>query len=65
ALDRPEADTILLSCGAPRFMEMVEEIEKKTGKTVIASNQAMLWNTLRMAGINDKIEGLGRLFREH
>lgn len=65
AIDRPEADTILLSCGAPRFMEKVQEIEEKTGKHVICSNQAMLWNTLRMAGINDKLDGLGRLFKEH
>lgn len=65
AIDKPEADTILLSCGAPRFLEKVQEIEEKTGKTVICSNQAMLWNTLRMAGINDKIDGLGKLFRDH
>ena len=65
ALDRPDADAILLSCGAPRFMECVEELEQITGKPVICSNQAMLWNTLRMAGIDDKIEGLGRLLREH
>lgn len=65
ALDKPEADAILLSCGAPRFMGAVEEIEKIVKKPVICSNQSMLWNTLRMAGINDKLDKLGILFREH
>jgi len=65
SIDRPDADAILLSCGAPRFLECVEKIEKIVKKPVICSNQAMLWNTLRMAGVDDKIDGLGVLFREH
>lgn len=65
ALDRPDADAILLSCGAPRFLQMVKEIESIVKKPVICSNQAMLWNTLRMAGIDDKLQDLGVLFTEH
>ena len=38
--------------------------EDAIGKPVIASNQAMLWDCLRLAGINDKIPKLGRLFTE-
>lgn len=64
SIDVPEADTLLLSCGAPRYLEVLDEIEKKINKPVIASNQAMMWNCLRMLGVNDKIEGYGRLFRE-
>jgi len=32
---------------------------------VIVSNQAMIWDTLRLAGIADKIDGYGTLFRDH
>ena len=59
--DREEADAIFVSCGALRALEVVEEIERKVGKPVIVSNQAMIWDTLRLAGIEDRIEGYGRL----
>jgi len=31
----------------------------------VSSKQAMLWHCLRLAGIDDRLEGLGVLFREH
>lgn len=65
SLDSPEADAILISCGALRAMEIVDQLEQDTGKPVVCSNQAMLWHVLRLAGIPDKLDGLGRLFREH
>ena len=65
ALDRPDADTLLLSCGALRSIEVVEEIERRIGKPVVCSNQAMLWDCLRLAGVEDRLAGLGRLLREH
>ena len=65
AIDTPEADTILLSCGALRSIDVVDEIEQRLGKTVICSNQAMLWDCLRLAGVEDRLPGLGRLLREH
>ena len=45
-------------------MRIVETLENEVGKPVVVSNQAMFWNALRLAGIDDKIEGYGRLFRE-
>lgn len=65
AIDHPEADTVLLSCGALRSMEIIDRIEQALGKTAICSNQAMLWDVLRLAGVQDRLEGLGRLLREH
>ncbi len=65
AIDTPEADTILLSCGALRSIDVVDEIEQRLGKTVVCSNQAMLWDCLRLAGIDDRLPGLGRLLRDH
>lgn len=65
AIDRPEADAVFISCGALRTIEVIDEIEAALGKPVVASNQAMLWHCLRLAGIDDRIEGYGRLFRDH
>jgi maleate isomerase len=32
------------------------------GKPVTASNHALAWHLLRLAGIRDEVAGLGRLF---
>lgn len=63
-LNHIEADAIFISCGGLRSLEIVEKLENEVGKPVIVSNQAMFWNALRLAGINDKIKGYGRLFLE-
>ncbi len=65
SLDRPDAEAIFVSCGALRTLDVVQAIEDEAGKPVIASNQAMIWDTLRLAGINDRFAGFGRLLREH
>lgn len=61
SIDRRDADAIFVSCGALRTLDVVGAIEAKAGKPVIASNQAMIWDTLRLAGIADRFEGYGRL----
>ena len=64
-IDEPDADAIFLSCGALRVLPVIEEIEAATGKPLIFSNQANFWQCLRLAGIEDRIQGFGRLLREH
>jgi maleate isomerase len=64
-IDRPEAEAVVISCGALRTIDVVDEIERLLGKPVICSNQAMLWNCLRLAGVDDRLDGLGRVLREH
>lgn len=65
SLDHPEADAIFISCGALRVLDIIEDLEQLVGKPVVTSNQAMVWDALRLAGIADRIEGYGCLFREH
>jgi len=61
SLDRDDADAIFISCGALRALDVIDEIEATIGKPVICSNQAMIWDTLRLAGINDHFHGYGQL----
>jgi len=61
-INEKTADAIFLSCGGIRSTEVIDQIEKKTGKPVITSNQAQMWSCLRRAGIEDKISGFGELF---
>jgi maleate cis-trans isomerase len=60
-----DADGILISCGNLRTFEAIEPLEKDFGLPVVTSNQAGLWQALRMAGIEDKLPNLGRLLREY
>ena len=60
---RPEADALLCSCTAWRSVEAVEEIEQRTAKPVVTSNQASIWAALRVLGVTERIKGFGRLLR--
>jgi maleate isomerase len=57
----PEADALLCSCTAWRSVEAVDELERRTGKPVVTSNQASIWASLRSLGVTDGIAGFGRL----
>lgn len=65
SLDRPDADAIFISCSALRTLDVVGDIEAQAGKPAIASNQAMIWDTLRLAGIDDRFDGYGRLLSDY
>jgi len=63
-VDCPDADALFISCGALRSIEVLEALEQKLGKRVISSNQAMMWDVLRRAGVRDRIAGYGSLLRD-
>ena len=63
SLDRPDADAVFVCCGALRTLDIVDALEQQIGKPAIVSNQAMMWDCLRRAGIDDNIDGYGRLLQ--
>ena len=56
-------DGVFVSCTSLRVAEIVEEVEAAIGKPVSSSNHAMAWHALRLAGVDDALDGWGRLFR--
>lgn len=56
-------DGVFVSCTSLRVAGVIEDIENALGKPATASNHAMAWHSLRLAGLDDKHEGYGRLFR--
>jgi maleate isomerase len=56
---------IFISCTNFRAIEIIERLEKETGKYVVSSNQATLWFALRQLRIKDRIKRFGRLLEEH
>jgi len=57
-----DAEALFISCTALRAAGCVEALEQRIGKPVITSNQAMIWRSLRLAGIERSVSGYGRLF---
>ena len=56
-----KADVYFASCANIRAIEALEEMEEILDAPVVTSNQLVIWQALRLAGINDPIPGLGRL----
>lgn len=58
-----EVDGVFISCTSLRAADLIAEAETALGKPVTASNHALAWHLLRLAGINDPVSGAGRLFQ--
>jgi maleate isomerase len=59
----PSVDAVFVSCTSLHVADIAEELEAELGKPVTSSNHALAWHCLRLAGVNDSLPGLGRLFR--
>ena len=59
---RPEVDTVFVSCTNLRLAEIIPELEETLDKPVLSSNFALAWHCLRLAGIDDALPHLGRLY---
>ena len=63
-VDRPDAQAIFVSCSNFPTLGIIESLERKLGKPIVASNQASMWKMLRLMGDRRALPGAGRLFRE-
>jgi maleate cis-trans isomerase len=61
---RDGADAVFCSCSGWRALEAASEIERRTGKPVVTTNQATIWRVLRTIGIKEARPGFGRLLAE-
>jgi maleate isomerase len=60
----PQADSIIFPSPHWPVVGFIEPLERELGVTVMTALQAIVWHALRRVGIDDRIEGYGRLFRE-
>lgn len=60
----PDADTILLPSPHWPTAGAIDQLEREFGVNVISAHQAIVWHALRRCGVNDRIEGFGRLLRD-
>ena len=61
-MDLGDADALFISCTALPALSIIDKLEKKLNKTVLSSNQVLIWDTLQSIGKNQPIKGFGKLF---
>ena len=59
---RPDAECYLLSCANISTFPVIAEIEQRVGRPVVSSNQAVIFDALRLLGVNDRRNCPGRVF---
>jgi arylmalonate decarboxylase len=57
----PDADSMLVSCGGFRTLEIIAPLEKRTGVPVISSMPHGLWAGARLVGMSGAAPGYGKL----
>ncbi len=61
-IDLQKVDGLFVSCTALKIVDILHKVENKFNSTVISSNQAIIWDSLKLANINPYIKGYGKLF---
>src|SRR3954447_9686169 len=63
--DRPDAEAVFLSGTGMPTLAMLQVLEDDLGKPVISASSAMMWNTLRIAGVSSLGPATGACSPEH
>jgi len=56
-----EVDGLFVSCTALKIVDVLDKAEKKFKTTIVSSNQAIIWDCLRLIKVNTSIKGFGKL----
>ena len=59
----PAADGLFVACAAFNAMPIVEQMENEFKAPVVTAHSAVLWQVLTMLGIEEPLDGYGRLLR--
>lgn len=63
AADTADADAVVILCTSLRTVTILDALEKDLKKPVISAIQASYWHVSHLAGINEPIEGFGKLLQ--
>ena len=61
-MDLNGAETLFISCTALPALSIIEILEKKLNKTVLSSNQTLIWDTLNSIKNKQPVKGFGKIF---
>ena len=58
-----QVEGLFVSCTALKIVDIIDKIENEFNTKVISSNQAIIWDCLRILKIDNDIIGYGNLFK--
>ena len=59
-----DTDVVVIGGGGFRAIGVINEIENSLNIPLLSANQASFWLALRMSGIEDRLDGYGRIFEK-
>ena len=62
-METSSAEGLFVSCTALPVLKIIDQVETKIKKTVLSSNQTLIWDSIRSVGYNSPVSGYGKLFR--
>ena len=62
-METGNAEGLFVSCTALPILKILDKVEIKIKKTVLSSNQTLIWDSIRSVGYNSPVSGYGKLFR--
>ena len=62
-METSSAEGLFVSCTALPVLKILDQVETKIKKTVLSSNQTLIWDSIRSVGYNSPVNGYGKLFR--
>ena len=62
-METDNAEGLFVSCTALPILKVLDQVENKIKKTVLSSNQTLIWDSIRSVGYNAPVSGYGKLFR--
>ena len=61
-VEMDELDALFISCTNLRTLDVIEEIEQKTGMPVLSSNLVLAWHLLDLVGLKPSADAPGRIW---
>ena len=61
SIDMREAEALLISGTGLPTAGIIQRLENELGKPVVTGQTAALWHALRVAGVDARVSGYGRL----
>ena len=61
-IDLSKSDALFVSCTALPILSIIKDLEDKTNKIILSSNQTLIWDTLKQINFKNKVSGYGELF---
>ena len=63
-IETKDAEAVFISCTALSVLNILNQLESSIKKTVLSSNQTLIWDTIRSIGYKSPIKGYGKLLEK-